>query len=137
MKPVGLGYSDWQPDDVEEKVKHDHGGRNSEDMSILAWFEIIHSNRDEEDNLRHNPLHGSEFDVVGICREGQIENRNLREEKVRSALTLGGDKCCPCRGTPPSHNKAEKTAPAATTGLRGPAIANLATVGAQQRGPYK
>lgn len=122
LEAICLGHCDGQPDDVEEEVQHDETTRDTKDELVVLWVQVVHADRDEQHSLCHNPLHGSELDVVDISREVDAEDGKLREQVVCCTLRVGGNKGGPCSGTPPCNNETEKATILATTGFSSPKV---------------
>lgn len=98
---------DGQPNDVEEEVEHDDSSSNTEDGLVRLRIKEVHTNRDEEDALCHNPLDSAKLDVVNVSREVEAKDGDLGEKEVRSSLTVRRDKGRPCGATPPCYDEAE------------------------------
>ena len=122
VESVGLGDCNGQPNDVEEEVKQDDPSRYAENRLVGLWIKIIHTDRDEQDAFGHNPLYGTEADISGVRCEGQLEDRDLREQKVRGGLAVAGNKRRPGGCAPPGHDKPEKPAIPTATGFRSPEV---------------
>lgn len=78
LEAIRLGDSNWQPDDVEEKVQHDQTTGDTEDPFVVSWVEVVHADTDEQHDLSYGPLNSTKLDVGDISGVVDTEDSKLR-----------------------------------------------------------